>query len=87
MFHPFGLALPLFVSGIDTIDSHNALAPYHLAFAANLLYRGSDLHPISPYLGLPFSVDDSPSSQIVGGKLYFDFVSRKNLNIVHSHLA
>jgi hypothetical protein len=36
---------------------------------------------------LSFPVNDSASGQVVGRELYFDFVARKNLDVMHPHFA
>jgi len=80
------LTLALFMSWIGTDHTHNALAPNHLAIAADFFDRSRNFHFILLKLLLGPKYNSRPT-QIIGRQLHRDFVPGKNAYVVHAHFS
>ena len=73
------------MSNVDANHPHDSFAPDHLALAAYLLNRCSNLHIFA--LSLFLAVDNPSSAQVVRRELYLDLISGEDLDIVHAHFS
>src|SRR3989338_10201793 len=78
------LSLPLLMFWVRACDVNNSLPPHDFTMFANPFYRTTYFHKCIPFLN---PIRDSSPCQIIGRKLNFNPISRKNSNVMHPHLS
>ncbi|MBA7629878.1 hypothetical protein ES703_37385 [subsurface metagenome] len=82
------LTLPLFVFRVALADhKHPSMALDDLAVHTPFLYRRFYFHTKNSFQHLLKPVNNPATGKIVGRKLHEHPIARKNLDVVHTHLA
>ena len=95
------LALALLVARVLANHHHVSVATNDLAFVADFLYRGVDLHECVPFFAvfvpdvgpllfsssLLVAINDAASREVVWAQFHDDLVLREDSDVVLTHLA